>query len=152
MELNDGAEAHYSARQTKVLLVDDDRFMHEMLDLILRRTEYSLVSAKNVDEAMKMIASEKPDIVITDAMMPGESGFSFIARMKNNPQTASIPIILWTILEEVNGSVMDASCRADISIQKPFYRSDILEGLEKAKRLIQYNGVSSDVYVTFDKM
>jgi DNA-binding response OmpR family regulator len=119
-----------------VLLVDDDEFIHEMLALLLSKTEYSLLSAMNAEDAMKIIATTPPDIVITDAMMPGESGFSLIEKMKRLSSSANIPIILWTILEQADGSVMDASGKADIVINKPFYRSDILENLERAKQMI----------------
>jgi response regulator RpfG family c-di-GMP phosphodiesterase len=130
-------QAH--ARRLKVLLVDDDKFIHEALDLFLRNTEYTMAYATSVKDAIRIIESAKPDIIITDAMMPGESGFCLIERLKSAPETSSIPIILWTILEETNGGVMDASRKADISINKPFYRSDIIGSLEKARRMIESN-------------
>lgn len=74
---------------------------------------------------MNIIASDPPDIVITGAMMPGEGGFSLIEKMKANPGSANIPIILWTMLTEPNGSVMDATGKADILVNKPFYHSNI---------------------------
>jgi CheY-like chemotaxis protein len=132
-------EPQTRTRRLKVLLVDDDKFIHEALDLFLRNTEYTIAYATSVKEAIRIIESAKPDIIITDAMMPGESGFCLIERMKSAPETSSIPIILWTILEETNGGVMDASRKADISINKPFYRSDIIGSLEKARRMIESN-------------
>jgi len=121
-----------------VLLVDDEETMHEILGLALKTTQYSLVSATNVGEAMKMIASpHPPDIVITDAMMPGDSGFSLITSIKSNPTTADIPVILWTILEQLNGAVMDSSGKADITMSKPFSLPDLLDCLARAKRLIK---------------
>jgi response regulator RpfG family c-di-GMP phosphodiesterase len=123
--------------QVTVLLVDDDEFMHEMMRLLLGKTEYSLVSATSARDAIKIINSDPPDILITDAMMPGESGFSLIEKVKSLPVSADIPIILWTILEQADGSVMDASGKADILINKPFYRCDMMECLEKAKQMIK---------------
>jgi CheY-like chemotaxis protein len=132
-------EPQTHTRRLKVLLVDDDKFIHEALDLFLRNTEYTVAYATSVKDAIRIIESAKPDIIITDAMMPGESGFCLIERLKSAPETSSIPIILWTILEETNGGVMDASRKADISINKPFYRSDIIGSLEKARRMIESN-------------
>jgi CheY-like chemotaxis protein len=134
-----------AAEQFRVLLVDDDEFMHEMMSLFLGKTEYSLVSATNAQDAIKIIDSDPPDILITDAMMPGESGFSLIEKMKANPGSAAIPVILWTILETPDGSVMDASGKADILINKPFYRCDMMESLEQAKRMITTRNVATDV-------
>jgi len=122
----------------KVLLVDDEESMHCMARLALNSTEYSLVSAKNVNEARQVIASQcPPDIVITDAMMSGESGFSLITSMKSNPTTSKIPIILWTILEQVNGAVLDSSGKADITMSKPFNLPHIMESLMRAKQMMR---------------
>lgn len=120
----------------KVLLVDDDSFVHEMLGLLLDKTEFSLTSATSVAAALRAVEIEMPDIVITDAMMPGESGFSLIGKLRSDPRTQRTPIILLTILIESNGAVMDASGKADISVSKPLYLSDILSGLEQAKQLM----------------
>jgi CheY-like chemotaxis protein len=116
-----------------------------MMRLFLGKTEVSLVSATNAPDALEMINSDPQDILITDAMMPGESGFSLIEKIKACACTAKIPVILWTILENPNGSVLDASGKADILRNKPFYRCDILDSLEKAKLMIQPSCISNDV-------
>ena len=123
-----------------VLLVNDEEIIHRMLALGLQNTAYSLVYAANVDEALKRIASSyPPDIVITDAMMPGDSGFSLITSIKSNPATSDIPVILWTVLEQQNGAVMDSSGKADITMSKPFNLPNILDSLMRARRLIKPN-------------
>src|ERR1051325_3740654 len=91
----------------RILLVDDEEINHEILELSLGQTDFLLASASNVAEALKIVETEPPDILITDAMMPGESGFSLIEKIRSRPQTARMPIILWTILEQPDGSVMD---------------------------------------------
>lgn len=124
----------------RVLLVDDEKLMHEMLGLALDSSEYSLLSATNVDEAKKAIESlHPPDIVITDAMMPGDSGFSLITSIKANPATADIPVILWTVLEQQNGAVMDASGKADMTMSKPLDLPNLRECLTRARRLMKLN-------------
>ncbi len=133
---NKGMQAN--GKSVKVLLVDDEATMHELLELALKSTEYSLVSAVNVDEAMKEIGSSyPPDIVITDALMPGRSGFTLITSLKSNPATSDIPIILWTILEDVNGAVMDSSGKADLTMTKPFNLPSLLANLARARLLIK---------------
>jgi DNA-binding response OmpR family regulator len=139
----------FTASPLRVLLVDDDESIHQTLELFLANTEYSLISARNVKEAMALVASLKPDIVITDAMMPGESGFCLIENLKSRPATANVPVILGTILEEVNGGVMDASHKADISITKPFYRRDIISSLERAKQMIDSTHAIDGVTIRF---
>jgi DNA-binding response OmpR family regulator len=129
-------ERQFNARDLRVLLVDDDDSIHETIDLFLANTEYKLISARSVKEAMALVGSSKPDIVITDAMMPGESGFCLIEKLKSSPATANVPVILGTILEEWNGGAMDASRKADISLSKPFYREEIIGCLEQARTMI----------------
>jgi CheY-like chemotaxis protein len=121
----------------RVLLVDDEEFNHEILELSLDKTAFSLLSATSVAEALKIVEITAPDILITDAMMPGESGFSLIEKIRSRPETADIPIILWTILEQPDGSVMDASRKADFTVSKPFYHSTILEALDKARGMAE---------------
>lgn len=145
------ANAHRPERAClKLLLVDDDRFTHELLGLFLRDTDFELHSAFNVEEAIEIILTDPPDIVITDAMMPGESGFSLIERIRSRADTAQIPILLWTMLTQADGSVMDASGKADILVNKPLYRSNMLEGLQRARQLVAYRSTVNDdvtVYV-----
>jgi len=132
----------------KLLLVDDDKFTHELLGLFLRDSDFELSSAFSAEEAMRIIIDSPPDILITDAMMPGEGGFSLIDRIKARPNTARIPILLWTMLTQPDGSVMDASGKADILMNKPLYRSNMLESLERARQLIDYrSAVDDDVTV-----
>lgn len=122
----------------RVLLVDDEETMHEMMGFALQDTDYSLVSVTNVDEAMKLISSSyPPDIVITDAMMPGDSGFSLITSIKSDRTTSNIPVILWTVLEQLNGAVMDSSGKADLTMSKPFDLTEILDTLTRARQLIK---------------
>ena len=121
----------------RILLVDDDTFVHEMVGSLIDEAEYTLVSATSVVDAMKIIMEQKPDVIITDAIMPGESGFSLINRLKSDPRTHDIPIILLTILEEPNGQVMDASGLADFRVSKPLYLSDFSSKLEQARQLVK---------------
>jgi CheY-like chemotaxis protein len=125
----------------KVLLVDDDAFVHEMVELLIDQPDYTLLSATNVKAAMELIVQGKPDIIITDAIMPGESGFSLIEKIKADPRTEDIPTILLTILQQPDGSVMDASGKADFCVTKPVYLSDITSALEQARQLIEHRNV-----------
>lgn len=136
-------------RQIRVLLVDDDAFIHEMMKLYLKNTEYWLISATNARDALHIIDNDPPEILITDAMMPGESGFALIERMKSRPDCGHIPIILWTIMEDIDG-VMYASVKADILINKPFYRCDMMEGLERARQMLKPLPDTKNITITIE--
>ncbi len=141
-----------NGKKWNILLVDDEQFNHEILGMFLSKTDFSLQSANNVHDALEMLASTPADIVVTDAMMPNESGFSLIEKLKANPQTADIPVILWTILEQPDGSVMDATKKADFTVSKPFYHSEILETLEKAKHLLAARAKQNEKQQRTDQM
>jgi CheY-like chemotaxis protein len=121
----------------KILLVDDEAFVHDLLKLLIDQQAYSVISATNVREAMELVAKQKPDIIITDGLMPGESGFCLIEQVKSDPSTETIPIVLLTILQRPNGAAMDASGKADFCVNKPIYLSDISSALELARELIE---------------
>jgi CheY-like chemotaxis protein len=138
------ANGYQTAKANKatlsVLLVDDKESTHEMLGLALEKTEYSLVSTTNVQDAMKVISSSyRPDIVITDAMMPGNGCSSLISSIKANPATSGIPVILWTVQERQDRAGIDSSGKPDITMRKPFELPDILDSLMRAKQLIKPN-------------
>lgn len=118
--------------RVRVLIVDDDETMHEMLDLSFVDSDYELAHAMDVRQAHSILASQKQDIILTDAMMPGTSGFSFIEWIKANPDTAGIPVILWTVLEGMNGEVMDPTGLADLTLSKPFNLMAIEDRLNRA--------------------
>ena len=142
-------ERQLTLNYLKVLLVDDDESVHQTIGLFLANTEYMLISARSVREALALVASMNPDIVITDAMMPGESGFCLIEKLKSEPATANIPVILGTVLQEWNGGVMDASRKADICINKPYYLKDIIPILKRAKGMIDSIKAVEGVRITF---
>jgi DNA-binding response OmpR family regulator len=142
--MSDNSDTQPVNKIYKVLLVDDETFNHEIFDLSLNKNNFSLVTARSAEEAMKIIINDPPDILITDAMMPGESGFSLIEKVRLRPQTARTPIILWTSLEQPDGSVMDATRKADFTVTKPFYLSSILEVLEQAKQLAETRGTNGE--------
>ena len=94
-----------------------------------------MISAFSAEEALKIVTISPPDMIIVDAILTGESGFSLIEKLKARPETASIPLLLWTMLTTADGSVMDASGKADILMNKPLCRADMSENLARAKAM-----------------
>lgn len=138
-----------NSQRSTILLVDDENAVHAMvrhaLSLAFPDGRYSVISALNGAEAVRVMATDSPDIVITDAMMPGLSGFDLIREIKSRPETSDIPIILVTSLESENGGVMDASGKADFCISKPFSLDEVAECVERAERLIQHRHTVSRI-------
>ncbi len=76
-----------------ILVVEDVPHILELLAVTLRFKGYPVVTATNGEEALEMIAKEKPALVITDILMPRMDGFSLMHSLRNNPKTQSIPVI-----------------------------------------------------------
>src|SRR5690606_34278071 len=83
---------------------DDDFDFLEINRIILERAGYRVVVATNPDEAYARIAAEVPDLVITDLMMDSlDAGFGFSARLRDDPRTAAVPIIISTSVSSAMG-------------------------------------------------
>ncbi|MBC8503680.1 MAG: response regulator [Anaerolineales bacterium] len=76
-----------------ILVVEDVPHILELLAVTLRFKGYPVVTAKNGEEALEMIAKEKPALVITDILMPRMDGFALMHSLRNNPKTGHIPVV-----------------------------------------------------------
>src|SRR6185369_9471232 len=79
-----------------VLLVDDDADKLNLLDFVLRMEGYNVRTAANGREALEAVESYPPDLIITDVMMPELDGYELARRIRHNPRTRFIPLILQT--------------------------------------------------------
>ncbi|HXH41228.1 MAG TPA: response regulator [Thermoanaerobaculia bacterium] len=85
--------------KTRLLLIDDDTSLHELLDEELTRLGYTIESAFNGETGFAAAKENAPDVIILDLMMPGLSGFEVAGMLKDNPSTARIPILVLTSKE-----------------------------------------------------
>lgn len=120
-----------------ILAVDDDETMIKMLRDILQAEGYRVIEARNGKEAIELTASEKPDLITMDLLMPEISGLDAIRKLKANEATKGIPIIAITAaaMKGEDRLSIEAGC-ADFII-KPFH-IDVL--LNKVKNAIHKNG------------
>ncbi len=102
----------------KILVVDDTPSNIALLNLVLGR-EHELLCATEGDEALAVALAEQPDLILLDALMPGMDGFEACARLKADPQTADIPIIFITSLEEETDEARALQLGAVDFISKP---------------------------------
>ncbi len=83
---------------SKILLVEDDNNLREIYDARLQAEGYDIVSAKDGEEALVLSKSEKPNLIISDVMMPKISGFEMLDIIRNTPELAETPVIMLTAL------------------------------------------------------
>jgi DNA-binding response OmpR family regulator len=108
------------ARRKKVLVVDDERDLVELIGMNLQRNGYEVVSANDGATGLDMARKQKPDLVILDVMMPGLSGQDVTRALKADPETASLPIVMLTAKTEETDIIVGLSLGADDYVTKPF--------------------------------
>jgi CheY-like chemotaxis protein len=117
-----------------VLIVDDEAPIRSFLAGLLEDLGYSTLQAFNGGHALKLMANERPDVVLTDVMMPVMSGVELCRRLKAGNDTSSIPVIL---MSSAGNRAADGA-GADAFIAKPFDSLDEVGGL--VSRLFPLDG------------
>jgi DNA-binding response OmpR family regulator len=79
---------------TKILVVEDDKFLREMISRKLEKEGYETFQAIDGEKGEEKIKEVKPDVVLLDLILPGIDGFEVLERTKKNPEVADIPIII----------------------------------------------------------
>ncbi len=110
----------------KVLIVDDNQQNLELIQAYLESLPCRLEVATDGAEAMASIAREQPDLVLLDVMMPRMSGFEVCQKLKGNPTTRDIVIIMVTALHEVSDMERAVECGCDDFVSKPVNKVELL--------------------------
>ena len=106
-----------SALQTKILIVDDETEIRELVTGVLEMEGHQVVTASNGMEAMERLEKDQPDLVVLDLMMPVISGLEVLADIR---QKGAVPVILLTALESEDNRVRGLRLGADDYVVKPF--------------------------------
>ena len=85
---------------TKVVVADDDRMFRKAAETTLRRQGYSVATASDGEEALQLIRSEQPDIIVLDLIMPKLQGFDVLQILKQDTLTSDIPVIVLSSLTQ----------------------------------------------------
>lgn len=122
----------------KILIVDDEPLNVKLLKAILEGHPYTLTCAYNGAEALEKVREETPDLVLLDIMMPGMNGYEVTQRMKSDPRTKHIPIILITALESADNKIKGLEAGADEFLNKPISKAELLARVNSLLKLKQY--------------
>ncbi len=116
----------------KILIVDDQKEVRELVEITLRSGDYKILQAKNAQDAVETVKAEKPDLVIMDIMMPGEmDGFQATRILKGNPQTKECKIIMLTAKGQTTDLDEGFGAGADGYFTKPFSPLDLIKKVEE---------------------
>lgn len=104
----------------KILIVDDSTLNIEIARGVLSERDYIIFTASNGEDALETAASQKPDLILLDIMMPGTDGFSVLKKLKNNHELKDIPVIFLTGIEDIEYLIEGFKVGAVDYIKKPF--------------------------------
>jgi PleD family two-component response regulator len=113
-------------RAPVVLVVDDNQQNLELLQAYLEDVDCESVPAHDGLEAMEIVAKSPPDLILLDVMMPKVSGFEVCKRLKNDPKTSDIPIIMVTALNEYGDIERAIDVGTDDFLSKPINKLELL--------------------------
>lgn len=122
-----------------ILVVDDEKDLVELISYNLRRNGYNVLSASNGFEALETAQRVLPDLVLLDLMLPGMEGTEVTRRLKGDPRTSGIPIIMVTAKGEETDIVVGLTIGADDYITKPFSPRILLARLGSVIRRSEAN-------------
>lgn len=117
-----------------ILVVDDEPDIVELLSYNLKQAGYEVSVALNGRQALERVAKELPDLVLLDVMLPGLSGTEVASRIRSNPTTASLPIVMLTAKGDDVDQIVGLTVGADDYIAKPFSMKVVLARLEAVFR------------------
>jgi len=115
----------------KILVADDEIHIVQVVAMKLRNNGFEVVTAEDGLEAYELCCQEKPDAVVTDYQMPGLTGIELVEKLRENPDTQHIPIIILTargfaIEKEQQGRLNISEC-----LNKPFSPKELLVNVEE---------------------
>lgn len=108
------------SRANQILIVEDERDIQELLQIVLTREGYSHKTAGTGEEALSQMKAPLPDLVLLDLMLPGLDGLEVCKRIKQNEATRHVPVVMLTAKGEESDVVIGLELGADDYIPKPF--------------------------------
>lgn len=127
-------KSHQNKILRSIMVVEDERDLAEMLQFQLEKAGYGVLSVADGRSALAKIEKSPPDLVLLDLMIPEISGTEVATRLRSNPKTASIPIIMLTAKSDEVDVLVGLTVGADDYITKPFSMKVLLARIEAVLR------------------
>ena len=116
---------------TKILLIDDDEKLGDLLSTFFERFDLALLTAQEPAGGLQLLEKESPDLVILDVMLPGQDGFEVCRTIR---RTSSVPIIMLTARGEVTDRIVGLELGADDYMPKPFEPRELVARIQNVLR------------------
>ena len=118
----------------KVLIVDDEFAIRDMLKMALEIADFDCLEAETILDAHRLIVDERPDIVLLDWMLPGGSGLELLRRLKRNETTRNLPVIMLTAKTAEDNVIQGLDVGADDYMTKPFAPRELIARIKALLR------------------
>lgn len=130
-----------------VLIIDDEAPIREMIAVALKMAGYACLEAENAQTGHALVVDHQPDIILLDWMMPDVSGIELARRLKREPASADIPIIMLTARGEEDNKVQGLEAGADDYITKPFSPRELIARIKAVLRRTATAGIDEPIEI-----
>ena len=119
----------------RILIVDDERRNRQLLEVLLGSEGYRVESASTGEETLDLVRVNPPQLIMLDVMMPGLDGYQVVTRVKADPATMHVPIVLLSALDDRNSRMHGLTAGAEAFLTKPINRDEMLMVVRNLLRL-----------------
>jgi two-component system, chemotaxis family, response regulator PixH len=113
-----------------ILVVEDSPSELELMSHYLKESGYNVIKATGAKEALEKALLEKPDVIVTDVVMPGMSGFELCRYLKKDPNTQKVPIVICSSKNQEIDRLWAMRQGADAYVTKPYTREQLLRAIK----------------------
>lgn len=125
--------------KSRVLVVDDDVHTRTLFEILLQSDGLETALAEGGEQALELVRTFKPHLILMDVMMPGVTGYDVVKKLKLDPETRSIPVILVSALEDRESRLLGLQAGAEEFITKPIDHLDLQIRVKNLLRLKEFN-------------
>ncbi|HYA36087.1 MAG TPA: response regulator [Candidatus Binataceae bacterium] len=137
-------------RNSRVMVVDDDPDTLTILAHYLKREGFATVEAPSGFECLRLIRETPVDVILLDLMMPQMDGFQVLRALKNNPDTAEIPVIMITARDDIDARAEGMNLGVSDFLAKPVFRRQLANRVRAQLEMVSASRATSATLLRFD--